>query len=110
MNANANLTNPKTVENRIYVGNLGQAVTSEHLTQKFLAYGQIIGISKKASATFGFIEYRDTISALKAIEVENGTNLMGRKVTVKKVNVKSSNVTDNYIDKTGDELKMNKSK
>lgn len=86
MHTSANLINPKTVNNRIYVGNLSSLVTPEILDIKFSTHGKVIGISKKAPS-FCFLEFQNEISAQKAIELENETNLGGRRIIVKKVNL-----------------------
>lgn len=84
MFATANLTNPRTVNNRIYVGNLSPSVNSTLLETKFSQYGQIFGISRKAP-TFCFIEFSDSVAAQAAIEAENESYFCGRRITVKKV-------------------------
>lgn len=84
MAALANLTNPATVNNRIYIGNLSQSATSALLDAKFSQHGKILGISKKAPS-FCFIEFSDEVAAKAAIDLENETFFCGRKIVVKKV-------------------------
>lgn len=86
MAALANLTNPATVNNRIYVGNLSQSATPALLEAKFSLHGKILGISKKAPS-FCFIEFSDDTAAKAAIELENESFFCGRKLVVKKVSL-----------------------
>lgn len=82
MDETAILSNPKTVQNRIYVGNLSSEATASLINAKFSHHGKIFGISRKGPS-FCFIEFSDQISAQSAIISENGTNFCGRKITVK---------------------------
>lgn len=87
MNETANLWNPLTVQNRIYVGNLATSVPSSLLKMKFSVHGKIIGINRKGPS-YCFIEFSNKIDAEQAIEIENGSELCGRKIFVTKVTVK----------------------
>lgn len=88
MNETANLWNPLTVQNRIYVGNLCASLLSSLLEWKFSEYGKIFGINRKGPS-YCFIEYSNKFAAEQAIEIENGSVLGGRKIIVTKVLVKT---------------------
>lgn len=89
MDDTAILSNPKTAQNRVYVGGLAPEATPSLLNIKFSVHGKILGLSRKGP-TFCFIEYNSEASAQKAIESENGTTFCGRKIVVKKTEMKSS--------------------
>jgi hypothetical protein len=51
-----NLRDPSTLESRIYVGHLNDAITQDILDVKFSAYGRIVGFLR-TSPGFCFIQY-----------------------------------------------------
>lgn len=71
----------------LYVGNLPWATKSEDLTEAFAAHGEVISsriITDREtgrSRGFGFVEVNDE-DADKMIEAMNGTELLGRIITV----------------------------
>ncbi len=72
----------------IYVGNLASQVTEDDLRKAFEAFGQVESaniIKDKFSGEsrgFGFVQMPGKQEAQSAIEKMNGTDLMGRTVTV----------------------------
>lgn len=75
-------------ENKIYVGNLPYSVNSDQLNQVFSEYGEVVDAvvivdkMRNRSKGFGFVEYKDTESAQKAIDAMNGKELEGRALVV----------------------------
>ncbi len=73
---------------KLYVGNLAWATTDESLKNAFAAAGQVESatvITDKMSGRsrgFGFVEMANDDEATKAIEMFNGKDLDGRKITV----------------------------
>lgn len=110
MDGTAILSNPATARNRIYVGNLSGFVSTSVLAAKFSVHGKIIGISRKGPS-FCFIEFSNEASARSALELENESNLGGRKIAVKTVATKfEPNVQAIEIDQNARDEPMNKSK
>lgn len=104
MNETAILSNPKTIRNRIYVGNINLSCTSDEITNIFSAYGKILGISRKGP-TFCFVEFQTADEAQRAIFAANGTKVGGRALIVKNVfNNSQKRKADNE-----DDQPMNKS-
>jgi RNA recognition motif-containing protein len=74
--------------NKLYVGNLPYQAKDEDLKQLFSQAGTVesaIIINDKAtgrSKGFGFVEMSNDDEAQKAIEIFNGQELEGRKLTV----------------------------
>ncbi|MDD5063201.1 MAG: RNA-binding protein [Phycisphaerae bacterium] len=72
----------------IYVGNLANQVTEDDLRKAFEAFGQVESaniIKDKFSGEsrgFGFVQMPSKQEAQSAIEKMNGTDLMGRTITV----------------------------
>lgn len=72
----------------IYVGNLSPQTTDDDLRQAFAAYGQVDSaavIKEKftgESRGFGFVEMPSKNEAQNAIDELDGTDLMGRTLTV----------------------------
>ncbi len=73
---------------KLYVGNLAWATTDESLKNAFSAAGKVDSatvITDKMSGRsrgFGFVEMSNDDEAAKAIEMFNGKDLDGRKITV----------------------------
>jgi RNA recognition motif-containing protein len=73
---------------RLYVGNLGYAVTSEELQGLFEQYGSVISAQVLSdretgrSRGFGFVEMDNDAEAEAAIEQLDGTEHGGRRLTV----------------------------
>lgn len=73
---------------KLYVGNLAWATTDDSLKQAFAAAGKVDSatvITDKMSGRsrgFGFVEMANDDEAAKAIEMFNGKDLDGRKITV----------------------------
>lgn len=73
---------------KIYVGNLGYAVTNESLSDKFKEFGTvqsakvIIDRDTNRSKGFGFVEMSTSNEAAHAISGLNGTEFEGRAMNV----------------------------
>lgn len=102
MEDSAILSNPKTAQNRIYVGNLTNEVTASLINKKFSRYGKILGLSRKGSS-FCFIEFNNEVAAQKAIDSEDGTILCGRKIIVRKAEIRKSSLKRKIGDLETDE-------
>ena len=76
------------MNNKLYVGNLDYATTSEQLGELFAQAGKVLNatvISDRYSGRskgFGFVEFEKEEEAKKAIEMLNGKDLDGRKLIV----------------------------
>ncbi len=73
---------------KIYVGNLGFSVTNQDLKAKFEQYGSvdsanvIMDRDTGRSKGFGFVEMSSSQEANQAIESLNGSDFLGRAMTV----------------------------
>jgi len=73
---------------KLYVGNLPYTITDDILGQKFSEAGEIVSATvitdrmSGRSKGFGFVEFADDKSALKAIDLFNGKEFDGRKIVV----------------------------
>lgn len=81
------MTDPETVDARIYVGNLKEGMSGNELEEKFGMHGRIMGVL--VNRGFGFIQFETGDQARAAIDNENGTNLAGRRISVRKAENKS---------------------
>lgn len=77
------------IQNRVYVGNLEINVQPSQLFEAFSSFGNIKVIHKKYP-TYAFVEFDNPNSALIAIKVMNGTEIAGRRISVKTVKISSS--------------------
>ena len=68
--------------NKLYVGNLNYAVTSEELTELFSNYGQVESINIIEGKGFGFVEMANQAEAETAKEKLDGYQLKGRALRV----------------------------
>lgn len=75
------MKNPATAPSRIYIGGLPKAIIADDLEAKFSKHGKILGLV--INSGFAFIQYEYEDEAHTAIGMENGTNMMGRKITVR---------------------------
>jgi len=72
----------------VYVGNLARQTTEEDLQKAFEAFGSVRSVNiikdrlSGESRGFGFVEMPANQEAQKAIDEMNGTDLMGRTITV----------------------------
>ncbi len=82
---------------KIYVGNLSSKVTEDDLKEAFEAFGQLASVtlvkdrSTGDSRGFGFIEMPAKAEAQAAIEGLNGTDLLGKTVTVNEARPRPEN-------------------
>ncbi|KAL1517428.1 hypothetical protein ABEB36_001193 [Hypothenemus hampei] len=75
------MKNPATATSRIYIGGLPKPIIADDLEAKFSKHGKILGLV--INSGFAFIQYEFEEEAQNAIRAENGTNMMGRKITVR---------------------------
>ena len=75
-------------KNKLFVGSLPWAITSDTLKETFSAYGEVteaVVISDKFSGRskgFGFVTFAKDEDAAKAVEGMNGKELDGREIVV----------------------------
>ncbi len=67
---------------KLYVGNLGYAVTNEQLQELFNNYGGVKEVNIIEGKGFGFVEMTDTEAAEKAKEALDGSEFEGRTLKV----------------------------
>jgi RNA recognition motif-containing protein len=67
---------------KLYVGNLGYAVTNSELEQLFSAYGSVKQVNVIEGKGFGFVEMSSTAEAEKAKEALDSTDFKGRNLKV----------------------------
>lgn len=67
---------------RLYVGNLGYAVTSEQLRELFGAHGAVEEVNVIEGKGFGFVEMSSAAEAEAAREALNGAEFEGRALKV----------------------------
>eukprot|EP01022_Parablepharisma_sp_SALTPOND_P022744 TRINITY_DN463_c0_g1_i1.p1 TRINITY_DN463_c0_g1~~TRINITY_DN463_c0_g1_i1.p1 ORF type:complete len:683 (-),score=57.33 TRINITY_DN463_c0_g1_i1:2519-4567(-) len=66
----------------VWVGNLAQTVTETTLYNYFFIYGEIEKIDVFALKGFGFVRFKQTAAAARAVERANGTLIEGRPIKV----------------------------
>jgi RNA recognition motif-containing protein len=67
---------------KLYVGNLGYAVTKEELEELFSSYGEVKQVNIIEGRGFGFVEMSAPSEAEKAKEALNGSDFKGRTLKV----------------------------
>ena len=67
---------------KLYVANFGYSVTSQQLEELFSTYGEVKEVKIIEGKGFGFVEMASQSEAEKAKEGLNGTDFMGRSLTV----------------------------
>jgi len=79
------------IDNRIYVGNVMEEVTPDHLKALFASFGDVVSVWLSMDAErptvhrgYGFIEFDNTTSADNAINSMNGFDLCGKQLKVGK--------------------------
>lgn len=78
---------PET-EYKLFVGNLGWTVTSDHLLQAFREYGNVVGArvlydgETARSRGYGFVSYATKAEMETALEALNGVEIEGRAMRV----------------------------
>jgi RNA recognition motif-containing protein len=81
----------------IYVGNLSYDVTQDDLKQAFEAFGAVKSATiirdkfSGESRGFGFVEIEDKAAAEAAIQSLNGSELMGKKISVSEARPRREN-------------------
>ena len=77
----------RTMQTKLYVGNLSYQATQEEVRGHFSKYGTVRAVNlitdraTGQSKGFGFVEMSNTEEAGKALEL-NGTEFLGRKIVV----------------------------
>jgi RNA recognition motif-containing protein len=82
--------------NKLYVGNLNYAVTSEELTELFSNYGQVESINIIEGKGFGFIEMANQAEAETAKEKLDGHQLKGRALRVNEAKPRDNSPKRNF--------------
>jgi RNA recognition motif-containing protein len=67
---------------KLYVGNLGYAVTNSELEQLFSTYGVVKQVNVIEGKGFGFVEMSSVAEAEKAKEALDSTDFKGRNLKV----------------------------
>jgi RNA recognition motif-containing protein len=67
---------------KLYVGNLSYSVTSDELKELFSGMGEVREVKVIEGKGFGFVEMGNQADAEKAKKELNGTQFMGRTITV----------------------------
>ena len=62
---------------KLYVGNLGYAVTIDHIQELFSNYGKVLTINIVEGKGFGFVEMSNQSEAEKAKKALNGSDFKG---------------------------------
>lgn len=85
----------------IFIANLDWTITSEDLRSTFESFGEVeyahVVYEKdtKRSRGFGYVEMKDTQSAINAIEALNGLEINGRAIDVKIASPKGNRPKNN---------------
>lgn len=88
--------------NKLYVGGLPYSTTEDDLTQHFSQAGQVTSAAiitdrmSGRSKGFGFVEMATDEEARKAVEMFNGTEMAGRKITVDEARAKEERPRGNF--------------
>lgn len=67
---------------KLYVGNLSYSATIEEIKELFAAFGEVRDVKVISGKGFGFVEMASQADAEKAKKELNGTQFMGRALTV----------------------------
>ncbi|MBN1993990.1 MAG: RNA-binding protein [Anaerolineae bacterium] len=68
--------------NKLYVGNLSYATTSDELAELFAGYGEVKQVNIIEGKGFGFVEMSSQAEAEQAKEALNGTEFKGRNLRI----------------------------
>ncbi|XP_060079905.1 nuclear receptor coactivator 5-like isoform X2 [Ylistrum balloti] len=78
-----NVNDPDLMKSRVFIGNLPyDKITKAEMEEIFSKYGKILGISIHERG-FGFVQFEKEEDGLRAVEVENGGLLKGKRIDVK---------------------------
>jgi RNA recognition motif-containing protein len=69
-------------DSKLYVGNLSYSATIEEIKELFSGFGEVREVKLIAGKGFGFVEMGSQADAEKAKKELNGTQFMGRTLTV----------------------------
>lgn len=67
---------------KLYVGNLSYSATIEEIKELFAGFGEVRDVKVISGKGFGFVEMASQADAEKAKKELNGTQFMGRALTV----------------------------
>lgn len=67
---------------KLYVGNLSYSTTTSEVKELFAGFGEILDVKVIEGKGFGFVEMANQADAEKAKKELNGTQFMGRALTV----------------------------
>jgi RNA recognition motif-containing protein len=67
---------------KLYVGNLSYSATIEEIKELFAGFGEVREVKVISGKGFGFVEMASQADAEKAKKELNGTQFMGRALTV----------------------------
>jgi RNA recognition motif-containing protein len=67
---------------KLYVGNLSYSATIEEIKELFAGFGEVRDVKVISGKGFGFVEMASQADAEKAKKELNGTQFMGRAITV----------------------------
>ena len=67
---------------KLYVGNLSYSTTASEVKELFAGFGEILDVKVIEGKGFGFVEMSNQADAEKAKKELNGTQFMGRTLTV----------------------------
>ncbi len=81
---------------KLYVGNLKYTVNNNDLENLFSEYGQVIEIKIIEGKGFGFVEMSSQAEAEKAKEALNGSEFMGRSLSVDEARPPKKRQSGNY--------------
>ncbi|MEE9442517.1 MAG: hypothetical protein V3V99_07605 [candidate division Zixibacteria bacterium] len=67
---------------KLYVGNLNYLVDRRQLSELFGQFGELTNVNIVEGRGFGFVEFKSSADAVKAIEGLDGSEFMGRNLRV----------------------------
>jgi len=74
-----NSNDPKYLKSRVFVGHLPtDYLTREELTERFAAYGSVVGLSIHKG--YAFVQYEEEEDALKAVREQDGSVVKGKRI------------------------------
>jgi RNA recognition motif-containing protein len=82
--------------NKLYVGNLNYAVSSQELTDLFSNYGQVESLNIIEGKGFGFVEMANQAEAETAKEKLDGYMLKGRALKVNEAKPRNNSPRGNF--------------
>jgi polyadenylate-binding protein len=95
-NTGFKVTRSSRKSNQVYVKNLPYSVTWQQLRDAFAPFGEVVRVDipkdiDERSKGFGFLQFRTSLQAKKAIDKMNNAEFNGRKILVKHAQKKHKN-------------------